>query len=462
MKGPSRPATTQLPCGPSHLLGPLRISFVLFGGMVALQSSPTLDLTKVVYLFGTILCFLGALLVVWRMRASQTVINMIPWLAASLALVALIGISFFVARLNGTPVIDWVRDAAAYGLFAAVAVFALDAHVSVPRRFLVAILLLAGVLGGLSWMVEWLARRDILDLPIARLVFPSGQLPGMLYQFAAAMALVSSRSRIPWTFLAGVILAMFLITGTRSSLILLVGPVAMIMLLGRARLSSSLRPMVAHGIIAAAVVVGFQAAVTLLPATLPPTVEPPDGSAAARPTTTPRPDVLGDRVASLPSLLRNPTSDASMRERIAQYEATWTLFASSPIFGVGLGHPIEWIDVSGFDRSDYTADTPLVMPAKFGVAGILVFVCFAIAYISIARQVLRRRRHSAVAMTLVGYAATTLVGLPLGFPVEDKGASLALILLLGLTLMELRPNNPSRAEGFGEAGALESGPPLHA
>lgn len=441
-----------LPQGRSGLAGQLRIAFIVFGGMLALQSSPTLDLTKIGYLVGAILCLVGALLVVWRLRTSASVARIVPWLTASAALVALIAVSFFIARINGVPALDWTRDIATYGLFAVVPFFALDAHASVSRRFLVGVLLLAGVVGGLSWAVEWLARRDILDLPFSRLVFPSSQLPAMLYLFASAMALAAKRWRVAWALLAGIVLGLFLITGTRSSLILLVGPLAMVIMLGRARLASSLRPMIAHGIVAAAVVLTFQAAISFVPSAEPTAVEPASpGSDAPAPASTLRPNVLGDRVASLPSLLNNPTSDASIRERIAQYEAAWTLFASSPILGVGPGHPIDWIDVSGFDRSGYTADTPLVMPAKFGVAGIIVFIGFAFAYVSTAREALRRKRHSPVAMTLVAYAATTFVGLPLGFPVEDKGATLALILLLALALIELRSD--ARSANAGKAAS---------
>lgn len=430
---------------PSQLGGKLRLSFVIVGGMVALQSSPTLDLVKVGYLVGTTVCLAVALVVVWRMRKTAAVTRMLPWIVASMALVVLIGVSLVVARGNGTPAIDWFRDIAAYGLFAAVPLFALDAHVSVSRRFVVGILLLAGLVGGLSWAVEWLARREILELPIARLIFPSGQLPGMLYLFAVAMALTLSRRRLAWAVLAGVILALFLMTGTRSSLILLVGPLAMVIMLGRERLASSLRLLLAHGIVALAIVLTFQAAISLAPSAEPTVVEPGSPAPHGRDPSTPRPNVLGDRVASLPSLLNNPAQDASIKERVAQYEAAWRLFAESPILGVGPGHSIAWIDVSGFDRTGYTADTPLVMPAKFGVAGILVFVAFAVAYISIARQTLRHVGRTPVAMTVVAYAVTTIVGLPLGFPVEDKGASLALVLLLALALMELRSHAGGRA-----------------
>jgi O-antigen ligase len=192
-----------------------------------------------------------------------------------------------------------------------------------------------------------------------------------------------------------------------------------------------------HGVVAVTVVLVFQLALAL-----------PDVLGVGRtagepgssdPPATSLPRVLGDRLGSLPELLDNPTSDASFTERLAQYEAAWRLFLSSPIVGVGAGHSIDWVDVSGYPRSGFTADTPLVMPAKFGVLGVLVFLGFAGAYSATVWTALRRDRRSGVTLTLLGFGALVIVGLPLGFLIEDKGAGLAIILLLALAFSERPP-----------------------
>jgi hypothetical protein len=421
--------------------GRYRIAFVLFAGMVALQSSPTLDATKVAYLVGTFLCLLGAIAWAVRARQSSTVRLAVPWIASSAALVVLLAMSFVVARTEGTPPTDWLRDIAAYALFAAIPIFALDAEASTSRKVLVGMLVLAGVLGGMSWAVEWLSRRHIVDLPIARIVFPSGQLPGMLYLFAMATALRGGPRRAAWVGLAGAMLGLFLLTGTRSALLLLIGPLAMAALAGRAHIGSSIRSIAAHAAVAVALVVAFQLALAL-PVILGIGRTGHAGSSAAPgrsgepsssdPGATLGPSVVGDRYWSLPGLIGNATSDGSFVERVAQYRAAWLLFVSSPLVGVGPGHSIDWVDISGYPRSGFTADTPLVMPAKFGLLGILVFSGAAVSYALTARAALRRDRRSAITMTVIGYAAWTIITLPLGFPVEDKGASLALMLLLGL------------------------------
>jgi len=414
--------------------GRFRIAFVLFGAMVVLQSSPNLDGTKIAYLVGAVLCLVGAMLAIWRARTTPEVTLGTPWLAVSAALTVVLAVSFFVARANGTSITDWVRDVAAYGLFAAAPVFALDAQSSTSRKLLIGMLVVAGILGGFSWAFEWLNRRQIVELPLARLVFPSGQLPSLLYMFALATALTAHRRRAAWATLAGVILGLFLLTGTRSSLLLVVGPLAMAALLGRSRIRSSLLTLLSHGIVAVALVLAFQLALAL-PAILGPGRTTPEPGSPESPIPS-IPSVLGDRFGSLPGVIGNPSLDASFSARVAQYRAAWSLFVSSPIVGVGPGHQIVWVDTSGHPRTGFTADTPLVMPAKFGLLGILVFLGVAVAYGSTVRAAGRRDRRSVITLTLVGYGVLTIVGLPLGFVIEDKGASLSLMLLLALTFAE--------------------------
>ena len=419
------------------------IGFVVFGGMVALQSSAALDATKIAYLVGTVLCVLAALVALWRARATLPKIGLY-WLAASAGLGVLIGISFLVARAEGTATIEWLRDVAGYGLFAAIPAVALAGHASATRKVLVGMLVVAGLLGGLSWAVEWLGRRQILELPISRLVFPSGQLPGLLYLFAMASALTMDDRRARWVLVAGGVLGLFLLTGTRSSLLLLIGPLAIAVLLGRARIGESVRSLAAHAIVAVALVAAFQLMITL--PSLVTVWRAASDQAGPGPAPTLGPIVIGDRIGSLPVLVGSPASDPSFKERVAQYEAAWAIFVSHPIAGAGPGHPIEWIDVSGYRRSAFTADTPLVMPAKFGLLGILAFLGLGAAFLVTARTALRRARQSAVTLTLLSYGLWTVVSLPLGFPVEDKGTNLSLVLLLALAFAD-RAAGPREGAG---------------
>jgi len=421
--------------------GRVRVGFVVFGGMVALQSSQELDLSKFVYLAGAAAALLGSIRSVVLRRDAEDVRSARLWLVASATIVGLVAISFVVARANGTATTPWLRDSATYLLFATIPIFALDLGASGTTRTIVAMLTAAGLLGGFSWAVEWLARRDIVELPVSRLLFPSPQLPGMLYLFAFATAIMLRRAGWAWALLAGIVFGLFLVTGTRSSLLLLVGPLTMAAMAGRRYLGSSGRWFVVQGVTAAAVVLTFQLTLSLM-------IVSPTGGDTTTPggtggpgvpgSSSPRPDIIGDRFRTLGGLFNGSSSDGSISERGAQYAATWQLFNGSPLVGRGPGLAIDWIDVSGFARTGFTADTPLVYPAKFGLIGLLALLPLLAAYVgTIGRLVRQEGRRSVVVLTLVGYAAASVVSLPLGFPMEDKGTSLALILILALAFREI-------------------------
>ena len=63
-------------------------------------------------------------------------------------------------------------------------------------------------------------RWQIVDLPIDRFLFPSPQVPTALYLFAMACAIRAGRAGWRWVLVGGVVLGLFLITGTRASLLM--------------------------------------------------------------------------------------------------------------------------------------------------------------------------------------------------------------------------------------------------
>jgi O-antigen ligase len=141
-----------------------------------------------------------------------------------------------------------------------------------------------------------------------------------------------------------------------------------------------------------------------------------------------------ERLQSIEAL----ASDPSLTERVAQYSAAWQLFLSSPVIGVGPGHSIEWTNVSGISRREFTADTPLVLPAKFGVVGTIVVLLLVIAYLRLAVRRGRREGWNAGQLALLGYGVFAVVSLPLGMPLEDKAFSFGLTALVAFALIEAR------------------------
>jgi O-antigen ligase len=137
--------------------------------------------------------------------------------------------------------------------------------------------------------------------------------------------------------------------------------------------------------------------------------------------------------------------DPSVRERVAQYRAAWQLTVSSPLVGVGPGHEIEWVDVSGFPRHAFTADTPFVLPAKFGIIGTVIVGLVVAAYGLYVADLVRRHSWTPETLALFGFAVSICLGLPLGMPLEDKAFSFALVLLLAVAIANGRDATPDWA-----------------
>lgn len=409
--------------------GAIRLGLVVVGGLLVLQSSDRVDPPKLVYLVVAVTAFAIA---VYRIVASRREIPpaYLRLLLASSALFAVLALSFAVAASNGTPTIDWFRDALAYGLFAAVPVLAYDAASPRGRRFLTVLLVVVGVVATASYALVWLDRRGLADLPVDRLLLPAGHVAIALYVFGVAAAMTRGQGAYRWALLAGAIIGVLLATGTRSSLLLFVAPVAIAIVMRPWKPWRTLRILGLHLLVALLVFAGLN--VVLEPAVIGPAV-----TGSGQPRT---PDA-GDRFESLDDLATSPGTDPSVRERAAQYQAAWTLFLSSPVVGVGPGHEIVWTDVSGARRNEFTADTPLVLTAKFGLIGTVLVAAVTVASIAVVRRLVGRSGRPTESLALFGFATAALVSLPLGMPIEEKGFSFALAMLLAVALSAAGPRD---------------------
>jgi hypothetical protein len=114
----------------------------------------------------------------------------------------------------------------------------------------------------------------------------------------------------------------------------------------------------------------------------------------------------------------------------------WDLFMSSPLVGVGLGHPFEWKRLDGSTMADFTADTPLVLPAKLGILGLAWLVGLAAVWLGLVRR-LHRTGPTIPGLVMAGWTAVVVALAWTGFNVEDKGFSFALIVVLASGFSEL-------------------------
>lgn len=412
---------------PLLLDGRARILFVVFGGMFVLQRSSEFDMLKVGFLALFAVAFVGAFVNVRQMWSTPAYQLARPLLIGSTAFAVLAALSLFVAYKNGTPVVGgWLRDIAPYLLFASAPVFALDAQAWLSRRSLEVLILAAGIVAAFAFAAYWLNARNILDLQASRIGLASLFVPAAL--FAYGMSAVLHARRLMWLAVSAFVLALLLVTGTRTNLVLLIAPLAIALSARQYRLARSIRLAVLGPIAVAATLVFGLAIVNV--------------SDASR-------DDLGVRIA----LLRETggASDDSFSERYLQAQVAWRTFKSSPVVGAGPGVPFKWRTIDRTAASTSTLDTATTFPAKFGLVGLFVLAIIIATYWSFAKALVRRNGPTVEYLALVGYLAVA-VAVTIGYsPFEDKGFSFGLVLILALALSGVdRRNSGVRALQPGE------------
>jgi hypothetical protein len=408
-----------------------RFAIVGIGALFVLGSSSELDVPKLVFLAWVAVSVLLA--AVHRPADAADMAShrgQLSW--ASLGLLAAIAVSMTLATARGTPFIDSLRDAAPYGLLAVAPLLAVDVGQSRIGRHMEAAIAIAGFLGSVGFAAVFLEKRGIADLP-ATLGSGSLMLAALLFSVAMGALLSGSSRRLLWAALGAVVLALLFATGTRSTLVLLVGPAVMVMAGG----GRSMRFVRLAG---ASVLVGLVALTLLALAGQSSVID------IAR---------LTDRIASLLSLGTGLADDQSYIERAAQVDAAWTAFTNSPAVGVGLGHRFQWAGITGQAVPTFTIDTGLSLVAKFGLVGVALLAAAAWA----VRSFWRAKRPGLpdhLRLSAVGFAAISIAVLPLGNPIEDKGFGIAVAMILAWMLAASR--TMPRLEAGSPAAAMPTWP----
>ncbi len=394
--------------------GRARTLFIVFGGMLVLQRPGGLDISKLAFLAAGTIAFAGALANVHNIRHTPAYQAARPLLAGSVAIMTLAGVSLGVAYTSGTPPTEWLRDIAPYLLFASVPVFAVDAQASFGVRTLLRLLVAAGALGVAAWTIEWLQRRGIASFDASSIAVASLFLPAALFAYAMASVLHERAKRLAWLLVAAAILALLFSTGTRTTLALVLAPLASALLLRRERLNRTAR-LLALGPVAALLTVGFAVAVlSVLDVNT---------------------EALKERLAQV-SVTASSEEELSYNDRVEQSRVAFDAFDAHPVLGTGPGTRFDWVTHDGQRMSDFILDTPLTFPAKFGTLGLLVLLFLVASFFAFARRLGRGRPVTVAYLTLLGYLAVVAA---LGFlspPFEDKGLSFGLILVLALALAE--------------------------
>jgi hypothetical protein len=421
------PIIAAVPVVPLTLVGLLyssavRFAFVTFGGLVVLQSSEGIDARKVAYLAGCALAFGIAFARTSKLdtHLGRSVLRRFVIISAGWTL--LVALSFPVAIYNGSALMDWVRDSIPYLLIAASPFMAIDWLIdlrvepdsTVPMRMFV----IFGLLTTLSFALTWISRRDYAGLGLERQIFSTFIFPCALLSYAVAKSFSSQSSNIRWAALASAIFFAFILTGTRTSLVMLAAP--MVILAGQ---GGDLRRKLPRLIVflAAAIAVGL-VSLSLLPQQL--------GVDT---------DFIYDRFSSINEITGDSVAGQSYDERTVQTGLTRDTFLSSPVFGVGPGHVYEWLTpYSDTKKSAFVLDSPMSIPAKFGATGYVVFL-FTLATLYVLQRRLNRLGYSArVERDAVrGFLAIVLLLSLLSSPIDDKGFSFALAFILVLSVQRV-------------------------
>jgi hypothetical protein len=388
-----------------------RIVFLVFGGLLTLQSSDSFGLLKLLYLAGIFVSFGGALFGLSQSRDWFRRDLVMPLLRVSVALSALVMISLFVARQHDVARMDWLRDVAPYLLFALAPIFALDAQGAFSRKGLVRLLVGAGSLATVSYATYWLEQRNIAELPFSRFALASFFFPAALFTYAISAALQAYSRRTPWLTLAALIFASLIVTGTRTALILILAPIVAAISARRHLSARFIRLALLAPVAFLLMLAAAYSVVTVTHASK---------------------SLISKRIAILKDT--GTASDASYLDRQAQTQAAREVFYANPIFGAGPGTYFNWTVTNGEQHSAFILDSPVDFPAKFGIAGLAVVVFLVLSYASFMRSAFRFNHPRPDTLALAAYAALSVAASFLTNPLEDKGYTLGLILLLALVL----------------------------
>jgi O-antigen ligase len=392
-----------------------RVLFIVVGTVIVF-GPPELTTSKLLFLFGATVALVGSIAQARGLTRSPAYRDLKPLLIGSFGLLLVIGLSLPVAHFNGVTGQDWLRDVAPYVLLAWSPMFAFDAQRAFGLRALQGILVLAGLVTATSFMFRWYEARQITVGGLAPFALTSLLLVGALFALAIAKALDDTKRRVVWLLIGSLVAAVVGSTGTRTAIVLLAAPLAIILGTGSGFTRRSVRLAFALPIAAALVAVGSYSLFRLLDA-----------------------DV--EKVSNRFELLFTParSSDQSYQDRLQEIQSAWALFKTDPLLGVGPGHVIPWSNRSGVRFKNQFVDTPVGFLPDYGIVGLIAMSLFVGSFLAVLRRLRRRAGERTTAqLALIGFGGVILAYSVLLVPFEDKGLGVGLILLLAMAFQESR------------------------
>jgi O-antigen ligase len=203
-------------------------------------------------------------------------------------------------------------------------------------------------MAALLFAVGWLERRQIANVGLGSLGLASIIMPAALFSLAMSAALQADVRRPRWLVLAGLILALLVATGTRTTIVLLVAPLAIALGARRKLATRSVRLALLGPVVVTATLLFGLAFVGISGANT---------------------ESLQERLEVLRST-GDSGGDASYNERVDQSEVAWERSESSVILGAGPGTTFQRKTQDGVLVSSTFLDPPLTSRRSSGSLGL--------------------------------------------------------------------------------------------
>ncbi|MBT0769474.1 O-antigen ligase family protein [Kineosporia sp. J2-2] len=320
-----------------------------------------------------------------------------PMIYAGAFLITVLSISLLVSRSVDVPFSAWLTDVIPYILLAMLPVVGIDAGRQIPPRIMGVLIAVIGLISAIGFCVAWLSLRGASTMGLDRLTLASLVFTALAFTYALAHTGQGGKRAGIWLTVAVLMLALILVTGTRTGIVFVAGFFGV---MGLRRRGGGVHParMLVYMVLATGAVM---TTVPLLAGRL---VDDPNFIA----------EKLGNGLAVLHG---GAEQDQSFQGRQRAYELTQAYFHAHPWLGTGPGF-------------FWSVDSPWMVLAKYGIIGAGALIVYLGAVVVSARRVRALtgplRLHAAARGWLI-----ILLGLtPFAAWTDDKGLALAVTLFV--------------------------------
>jgi hypothetical protein len=408
-----------------------RLLTTIIGSLLVFQSSDGVGLLKIGFLACLGIITVSSLIGSYKYLKEEKYkhIRTIIVYGAVFLLYIIVNMGF--SFIRGNDVMSALRDCVPYIIFSVSPILALDFAMNIKRKNLFSFFLLTGIYGTFSCVYTWVQLRNITDIEsFNNIGLASYMLAYAFFTYCCVNALRGKKKIFGWTLAAGLVLGGLAITGTRTSFVVLTAGFIVIILSGR-DMSSFQK-----------ILRGFRVFITLLITT---TV----GAVILLNITNVDKTIFLDRMKMSLVLFDQEklANDNSIYMRASQTNAAVDAIKESPLVGMGPGYVFQTNNWDGKIQYRSSLDSPLAITAKHGIVGSIILLLFLWKIYMYIRNTNKDKQYSLTTYYLLGFLGINLITMLIIPTVEDKGLSIAILLLLALSFNELKDSGKMLNKG---------------